>query len=107
MSVRFCTVLKKEKKKQPSEHVSFLTVNENSSCLLVLVYLLEETKQDISVDCPLVGFIQHDNGVLAQLRVDQTLSQQHTVCHVLDHSLRAGAVLKTDSVTHLESKKDS
>lgn len=67
-------------------------------------YLLQQTKEDISVDCPLVSFIQHDNGVLAQFRVDQALSQQHTVCHVLDHGLRAGAVLKTDGVTHLEEK---
>ena len=67
-------------------------------------YLLEEAEEHVSVDCPLVGLVQHDNGVLAQLRVYQALSQQHTVCHVLDHSLGAGAVLETDGVAHLEKK---
>lgn len=68
-------------------------------------YLLQQTKENISVDGPLVSFIQHDDRVLAQFRVDQALSQQHTVRHVLDDRLRAGAVLKTDGVTHLEEKR--
>lgn len=51
-----------------------------------------------------MGFVQHDDGVLAQLRIDQTLPQQHTVRHVLDHSLGTGAVLKTDGVAHLEDR---
>ncbi|KAF3853914.1 hypothetical protein F7725_014602 [Dissostichus mawsoni] len=63
-----------------------------------VAYLLEQTKKHISVDCPLVSFVQHDDGVLAQLRIDETLSQQHTVRHVLDDRLRAGAVLETDAV---------
>lgn len=67
-----------------------------------VAYLLEETEQNISVDGSLVSFVQHDYGVLAQLGVDQTLPQQHTVCHVLDYRLRACAVLESDGVTHLQ-----
>lgn len=66
------------------------------------MYLLEETKEDISVNGPLVGLIQHDDGVLHQVWVYETLSQQHTICHVLDHCLLACAVLKTDGVPYLD-----
>lgn len=67
--------------------------------------LLEETEENVGVDGPLVGFVQHYDGVLTQLRVDQALSQQHTVRHVFDDRLGTGAVLKTDGVTHLENTR--
>ena len=63
--------------------------------------MLHKAKEDISVDGSLVGLVQHDDLVLHQIPVNQTLSQQHAVRHVLDLGLRAGAVLKTDGVAHL------
>lgn len=65
-------------------------------------YLLEEAKEHIGVDCSLMSLIQHDEGVLAHVRVDQTLPLQHSMSHVLDHRLCAGAVLKADGVAHLK-----
>lgn len=59
------------------------------------------------MDGPLVSFVQHDDGVLAELVVDQTLSQQHAVRHVLDDRLWAGAVLETDGVAHLRQPQES
>ena len=57
------------------------------------------------MDGPLVGLVQHDDGVLTHVRIYQTFPLQHTMCHVLDHRLRAGAVLKTDGVAHLVCKR--
>ena len=40
----------------------------------------------------------------ADVGVDETLSLEHTIGHVLDPSLRTGAVLETDRVSHLLTK---
>lgn len=56
------------------------------------------------MDRSLVSLVQHDEGVLAHVRVDQTLPLQHSMRHVLDHRLCAGAVLKADGVAHLKSR---
>lgn len=53
------------------------------------------------MDGPLVGLVKHDEGVLTHVWIYQTFPLQHTMCHVLDHRLRAGAVLKTNGVAHL------
>ena len=42
--------------------------------------------------------VQHDDGVLADVGVDETLSLEHTIRHVLDARLRTCAVLETDCV---------
>lgn len=52
-----------------------------------------------------MGFIQHDDGILCQVWVNEALSQQHPICHVLDHSLRAGTVLKSDGVANLQGSE--
>ena len=90
--------------KRNTQYLFFSPIQKslNEEAVVHVAYLLKQTKEDVSVDRPLVSLIQHDDGVLAQFRVDQTLSQQHTVCHVLDHRLRAGAVLETDGVAHLQ-----
>jgi len=49
-----------------------------------------------------VRLIQHDEGVSSQIGVYKTLSQQHSVCHVLDVSLRTCTVFKTYGVAYLE-----
>ena len=53
------------------------------------------------MDGPLVGLVQHDDVVGGQVAVDETLSEQHTLRHVLDLGLRARAVLETDRVANL------
>lgn len=69
-------------------------------------YLFEQAKQHIGVNGPLVSLVQHNDGILAQVRVNQTLSQQHTICHVLDDCVWTCAVLKSDSVAHLCKQDD-
>ena len=70
-------------------------------CVCTTTNLLEETEEDISVDGPLVGLVQHDHRVLFQVWVHQTLPEEHTVRHVLDHSLLTGHILKTNQISHL------
>ena len=70
-------------------------------CVCTTTNLLEETEEDISVDGPLVGLVQHDHRVLLQVWVHQTLPEEHTVRHVLDHRLLTGHVLKTDQISYL------
>ena len=48
--------------------------------------------------------VQHNDRVLADIWVDETLSLQHTIRHVLDARFRTRAVLKTDRVTNFLSK---
>lgn len=44
----------------------------------------------------------HDDGlVLEQVLTAQRLTQQHTICHVLDERLVRRAVLKADGIAHL------
>lgn len=98
-----CALLYRLKPNEGSEQFSLVTTFTSTIRSFVLgSHLLEETKQDVSVDRPLVGLVQHDDGVLAQFRVDQTLPQQHTVRHVLDDRLGTSAVLKPDGITHLQ-----
>lgn len=40
--------------------------------------------------------------VAGQVRLSEKLSQQHAVCHVLEHCSLCGVVLKTNTVPHLE-----
>lgn len=64
-------------------------------------YLFQQSKEDICVNGSLVGLVQHDDGILSEVGVNQALSQQHAVCHVLDDCFWAGAILKSNSVAHL------
>ena len=59
---------------------------------------LQQSKQNIRRNGPFVSLVKHNDRVLRAERVDQTLSLQHTVRHVLDARLRARAVLETDRV---------
>lgn len=40
--------------------------------------------------------------VAGQVRLSEKLSQQHAVCHVLEHCSLCCVVLKTNTVAHLE-----
>lgn len=53
------------------------------------------------MDGPLVRLIQNDDLVLHEVVVCQTLSQQHTIGHVLDLGVGARDVLETHRVTDL------
>lgn len=65
---------------------------------------LEETKQNIGCYGAFMGLIQHNDGILADVWVDETLSLEHTIRHVLDARFRTRAVLETDRVTDFLSK---
>lgn len=66
-------------------------------------HLFEQAKQHICVNGALMSLIQDDDTVVLQLIIQQALTQQHTIRHVLDVCLRAGAVLKADGVANLHS----
>ena len=51
-----------------------------------------------------MGLIQHDHRVLLEVRVHQTLPEEHAVCHVLYHRLLTGDVLETDQISNLLPK---
>ena len=51
----------------------------------------------------LVGLVQHDDGVLLQVGVDETLAEHHPVRHVLDLRLRTRAVLEPNRVPDLQT----
>lgn len=63
--------------------------------------ILHETKEYISVNGAFMSLIKHNDWILLQIRVNQALSQQHAICHVLDHSLLGCYIFKSDSVTNL------
>lgn len=66
------------------------------------LYLLQQPEQDVGVDRSLVSLVQHHDGVLLQVAVDETLSQQHTIRHVLYHRLLTCHVFKTYCVANLQ-----
>lgn len=45
-------------------------------------------------------FIEHNYAILAHVFVDEGLSEEHTVSHVLDNGVWASAILESDSVTN-------
>lgn len=70
-------------------------------------YLFQQSKEYICVDGPLVGLIQHDDGILSEVGVNQALSQQHAICHILDDCFWAGAILKSNGVAHLHKTEEA
>lgn len=66
--------------------------------------LLQQTEQHIGVHSPFVRLVQHDNGVLTEVGVDQAFAEQHALSHVLDLRLGRRAILETDGVTDLLAK---
>lgn len=67
------------------------------------MYLLEDAEQDICVQRALMGFIHDDCRIVVQVAFPKGLTQQNAISHVLDDSLAAGAVLKSDGVSHLQT----
>ena len=65
---------------------------------------LEKTEQDIGSDGPLVRLVQHDDGILSDVGVNQALTLKHTVRHVLDTGLWTRTVLETDGVADFLTK---
>ena len=67
--------------------------------------LLEQPQQYVGADGALMRLIDHHDLVPAQAVVQQGLSQQHAVGHVLDAGGGGGAVVKADLVAHLEAAR--
>ena len=68
------------------------------------MYLLKQPKEHIGVYSSLVSLVQHHDGVLLQVSINEALPQQHAVCHVLDHCLLARHILETNCIANLRSK---
>ena len=68
------------------------------------MYLLEQPKEHVGVYSSLVGFVQHHDGVLLQVSIDEALSEEHAVCHVLYHCLLARHILKSNCIANLQSR---
>ena len=72
--------------------------------LATKAYRLEQAKQDVCMYRPLVGLVEHDDSVLREIGVYETLSQHHSVCHVLDDRLLTRAVLEPNRVSDLRRR---
>jgi len=70
-----------------------------------MAYRFEETKENVSVYCAFMCLVQHDDGVLHQVGINETFTQQHAVRHVLYHSLRTGAIFKSNCVANLTHRQ--
>jgi N-formylglutamate amidohydrolase len=73
---------------------------EQGACLL-----LYDTKQDIRVQRTLVSLIHDHATVVFKGPASQCLTQQHSVCHVLDLRFLGGAILKPYGISHLQVHK--
>mmetsp|Transcript_19460 Transcript_19460/g.46953 ORF Transcript_19460/g.46953 Transcript_19460/m.46953 type:complete len:467 (+) Transcript_19460:703-2103(+) len=63
--------------------------------------LFAQAEQDIGGERPFVGLVQHQAAVLVHGGIRHALAKQHTIGHVLDLGLLAGAILKPDQVPHM------
>mmetsp|Transcript_8266 Transcript_8266/g.18466 ORF Transcript_8266/g.18466 Transcript_8266/m.18466 type:complete len:218 (-) Transcript_8266:58-711(-) len=63
--------------------------------------LLDEAEEDVSRQRALVSLVEDDRRVPLQQRVGHRLAKEHTVRHVLEHSLRPSHILEADRVSHL------
>ena len=61
--------------------------------------LLEKTEKYVRMDSALVGLIQHKDRVLAQVGINEALSQKHTFRHIFNFRFWCCTVLKTNGVT--------
>jgi hypothetical protein len=62
------------------------------------LYLSEQTEEHVGAERPLVGLVHNDRAVVVQVGLPETLPQQNTVRHVLDHRVFGSAVLETYGV---------
>ena len=68
--------------------------------------VFNESKENVRVQGPFVGFINHQRRVRSQIRLGQEFSKQHAICHVFQNRLIGRGVLKTYRVAHLVSNFD-
>lgn len=66
----------------------------------LLRHLLQDTKEDISVEAPLMRLVHYDCRVHLQFRVIQALSEEHSICHVFDYGMAGRAILESDRIAH-------
>jgi hypothetical protein len=59
---------------------------------------LQDAKQHVCAQAPLVCLVHDHGGVALQVRVLQGLPQQDAICHVLQQSVLAGLILEADGV---------
>ena len=61
---------------------------------------LDETEEDVGVECSLVGFINDHDAVALQIGFGKKFSQQHAIGHVFDHSALRCTIFKTNAVAY-------
>ena len=66
--------------------------------------ILQMAEQEIDIQASLMSFIDNQNVVIGQKSVLPRFGQQHPVRHKFDSGALAGAVLKTDLVSHCMAK---
>lgn len=64
----------------------------------------DETEEDVGVESAFMRLVDHHDGVGGEIGLAKELAQQHTVGHVLHYRPLWGAVLKANSVAHLETQ---
>jgi hypothetical protein len=68
---------------------------------------LQQSKQHISRDRPLVRLIQNENRIRSHIRVNQAFTLEHTIRHVLDPRFRTRAILESNGIANLLAKSTS
>ena len=69
--------------------------------------ILHQTKENVGMQCTLVGFVNHQSTVAAEVWLGQEFSQQHAISHVLQCSLFGCSIFETNGVSNLVSDFDS
>lgn len=87
----------------PSGHTYF--ERQFAQFLSFLLCSFHHSEEHISVDCPLVGFIQDDHAVLPQQRVPDRLAEQHSIGQKLDSGLIRGEIVEAHGVANLQKAR--
>lgn len=69
--------------------------------------VLDEAEEDVGREGALVGLVDHERGVPAEVGLGEELAEQHAVGHVLEDGLVGGRVLEADGVAHLVADLDA
>lgn len=68
-------------------------------------HLSQQTKQHICVEWSLVSLVHYNNTVVIEIWFTEWLSQQNTICHVLDDSILKITWRQTITITIIQIKE--
>lgn len=72
--------------------------------ITLLNNFLQNSEQNIRVDCSFVGLVKHDARILVEIFVNQSFSEEHTVSHVFYDSFARCKILKSDRITDFSTQ---